>query len=123
MNVEKEIFDPHGVCCRIIWFYVYGFEPFWEFMFHYFVSEAKGGVQRLYIGPSRDVARIEFVCGFRPGRGYACHVQLDSRRRASGHAPVIRRSIWSDLLTFPSRAAGHMYIPELLCPYLYDEVV
>ena len=41
VNVEKEIFDPHrGVCCPIIWFYVNGFKPFWEFMFHYFVSEA-----------------------------------------------------------------------------------
>ena len=80
-------------------------------------------MQRLYIGPSRDVARMESVCGFWPRRGYACHVRLDSRRRALGHAPAIRRSIWSDLLYFLGPAVGHMYIPELLCLYLYNEVV
>ena len=53
-------------------------------------------MRRLYIGPSRDVAQMESVCGFRPGRDYACHVRLSSRRRASGHAPVIRRSILTD---------------------------
>ena len=58
---------------------------------------------------------MESVCSCRPGRGYACHVRLDSRRRAPGHAPEIRRSIWSDLLYFPGPAAGHMYILELLC--------
>ncbi len=43
MNVEKEIFDPYcGVCCAIVLFDVYGFEPFWEFMIHHFVSEAEG---------------------------------------------------------------------------------
>ena len=66
---------------------------------------------------------MESVCIFRPGRGYTCHIRLDSRRRALGHAPVIRRSIWSDLLYFPGPTAGHMYIPELLCLYLYGEVV
>ena len=41
VNVEKEIFNPYrGVCCPIIWFDAYGFKPFWEFMLHYFVSEA-----------------------------------------------------------------------------------
>ena len=80
-------------------------------------------MRRLYIGPGRDVARMESVCGFRLGRGYACHVRLDSRHRASGHAPAIHRSIWSDLLYFPGLAAGHMYFPELLCLYLYGEVV
>ena len=80
-------------------------------------------MRRLYIGPIRGVARMESVCGSRPGRDYACHIRLDSRRRASGHAPAIRRSIWSDLLSFPGLAAGHMYIPELLCLYLYGEVV
>ena len=80
-------------------------------------------MRRLYIGPSRDVAQMESVCGFRPGRGYACHVRLDSRHRAPGHAPAIRRSIWSDLLYYPGPATGHMYIPELLYLYLYDEVV
>ena len=29
----------------------------------------------------------------------------------------------SDLLYFPSHAAGHVYIPELLYLYLYGEVV
>ena len=66
---------------------------------------------------------MESVCGFRPGRDCACHVRLDSRRRASGHAPVTRRSIWSDLLYCPGPTAGHMYIPELLYLYLYGEVV
>ena len=63
---------------------------------------------------------MESVCGFRLGRGY---VRLDIRRRALGHAPVIRRSIWYDLPYFLGLAAGHMYIPELLCLYLDDEVV
>ena len=77
----------------------------------------------LYIGPSRDVARMEFICGFQPERGYVCHVQPDGHRRASGHAPAIDRSIWSDLLCFPGNAVGHMCIPELLCLYFYGELV
>ena len=80
-------------------------------------------MRRLCIGPSRDVAQMEFVCGFRPGRDYACRVRLDSHRRTSGHAPAIRRSIWSDLLYCPGLAADHVYVPELLYPYLYGEVV
>ena len=80
-------------------------------------------MRRLYIGPRRDVARMEFVCGFRLGRGYVSHVRLDCHRRASAHAPAIRRSIWSDLLYCPGPAAGRMYIPEQLCLYLYGEVV
>ena len=41
VNVEKEIFNPYRrVCCPIIWFDIYGFKPFWEFMLHYFASEA-----------------------------------------------------------------------------------
>ena len=80
-------------------------------------------MRRLYIGPSCDVARMESVCGFRRGRDYAYRVRLDSRRHALGRAPVIRRSIWSDLLYCPGLATGHMYIPELLCLYLYGEVV
>ena len=63
------------------------------------------------------------VCGFRLGRYCTCHVRLDSHHRVSRHAPVIRRSIWSNLVYFPGPAAGHMYIPELLCLYLYDEEV
>ena len=43
MDVEKEIFDPYcAVCCAIVRFDVYGFEPFWEFMIHHFISEAEG---------------------------------------------------------------------------------
>ena len=78
---------------------------------------------RLYIGPSRDAVRMESVCGFWPGCGYACRARLDSRPRASGHVPSIRRSIWSDLLYFPSPVIGRTYIPELLCLYFYGEVV
>ena len=65
---------------------------------------------------------MESVCGFCPGRGYACHVRLDRRRRVLGHAPVIRRSIWFDLLYCPGPATGRMYNPELFYPYLYGEV-
>ena len=50
MNVEKEILDPHsGVCCAIVLLDVDGFKPFWEFMFHYFISEA-GGVGASMLG-------------------------------------------------------------------------
>ena len=80
------------------------------------------GVRRHYIGPSRDVARMGFVCGFRPGRDYVCHVQPDNHRRASGDATVIRRLIWSGLLYFLGYAAGHMCIPELLYFCFYSEV-
>ena len=65
---------------------------------------------------------MEFVCGFWPGRGYACRARLDSRRRASGHAPAIRRSIWSVLLYCLGPTAGHIYIPELFYLCLYGEV-
>ena len=77
----------------------------------------------LYIGPSRDVARVEFICGFRLGRGYVCRVRLDGRRRASAHAPAIRRLIWSDLLYFPGLVVSHMCIPELFFLCFYGEVV
>ena len=77
-------------------------------------------MRHLYIGPSCNVARIESLCGFWLGRGY---VRLDIRRRASVLAPAISRSIWSDLPYFPGPDAGHMYTPELLCLYLYGEVV
>ena len=79
-------------------------------------------MRRLYIGPIRDAARMEFVCGFRLGRGYVCHVRLDGRHRASAHAPVIRRSIWSNLLYCPGPTVGHMYVPELFYLCLYGEV-
>ena len=66
---------------------------------------------------------MEFVYGFQPGHGYVCHVQPDGHRRASGHTPAIRRLIWYDLLCFPGHAAGHIYVPELLCLCFYGEVV
>ena len=81
------------------------------------------GVRRLYVWPRRDVARMEFVCGFQLGRDYACRVRLDSRYRVSGHVPVIRRSIWCVLLYCPGAAKGHMYISELFYLCLYGEVV
>ena len=76
---------------------------------------------RLNIGPSRDVARIELVCRFQPGRGYVCHVQPDGHRRASRHAPVIRRLILSNLLSLANRVAGHVYDQEIFYHCLYDE--
>ena len=76
-------------------------------------------MRHLYIGPSQ----MEFICGFRPGCYYVCHVQPDGHRCASGHAPVIHRLILSDLLCFPGCAAGHVYIPELLYFCLFSEVV
>ena len=66
---------------------------------------------------------MEFVCGARPGRGCVCHVRLYGRRCASGHVPVICRSIWSDLLCCLGPTARHMYDPELLCLCPYHEVV
>jgi len=43
MYMEKEVLGPYrGVCCSIIRFDVYGFEPFWEFMIHHFIGEAEG---------------------------------------------------------------------------------
>ena len=80
-------------------------------------------MRRLYIDPSRDVARMESVCGFRPGHDYACHVRLDSRRRASGHAPAIHRLIWSNLLYFLGHVVGHMCMSELLFLRFYGEVM
>ena len=80
-------------------------------------------MQRLYIGPSRDVVRMELICGFQPRRGYVPHVQPDGRHHASRHAPVIHRLILSDLLSFPNRVAGHVYIPELLYFCLFGEAV
>ena len=41
MNVDNEVFDPHrGVRGSIVWFYIHGLEPFWEFMIHDLISEA-----------------------------------------------------------------------------------
>ena len=65
---------------------------------------------------------MESVCGFRPGRGYGCRARLDSRPSASEHAHTIHRSVWSAPLCFPSPAAGHKYISELLCLYFFGEV-
>ena len=80
-------------------------------------------MRRLYIGPGHDVVRMESVCDVRPRRDCACHVWLDSRHRASGHAPVIRISTWPDLLYSLGPVAGHLCIHEPLCLYLYDEIV
>ena len=66
---------------------------------------------------------MELVYGFWPGHGYASHVPLDGRRRTSRRAPVIHRLILFDLLFFPNRVTGHVYIPELLYFYLFGEVV
>ena len=42
MDVEDKILDPYrGIGCSIVSFDIYGFKPFWEFMIHYFVGEAK----------------------------------------------------------------------------------
>ena len=65
---------------------------------------------------------MKSVCGFWPGRGYACRARLDSHLLAPGDAPVIHRLIWSDLLYFPGPVVGHMCIPELLFLCFYDEV-
>ena len=102
-------------------FDIHGFEPFWEFIFHYFISEAEG-LQRLYIGPDRDVVRMESVCSFRPGRENDYCVRLDSRYRLSGHVTVIHRSIYSDLLYYPSPVIGHVCVTELFYLCLYGEV-
>ena len=85
-------------------------------------SVKQRGVRRLY-GTSRDVARMELVCGSRPGHGYVCHVQPDGHHRALRPAPVIHRLILSDLLSFPNHVAGHVCIPELLYFCLFGEVV
>ena len=62
------------------------------------------------------------VFGFQPECGYAYRARLDGRHLALEHAPLIHRSIYSDLLYCPSPAAGHMYVPELFYLCLYDEV-
>ena len=79
-------------------------------------------MRRLYIGPGHDVVRMESVYGFRPGRDCLCHVRLDSRSRASGHALAICRSIWLDLLYSLGPVVGHTCIPELFYLCLYGEV-
>ena len=43
MNMEKKVLNPYcGICCSIISFDIYGFKPFYEFVLHYFISEAEG---------------------------------------------------------------------------------
>ena len=66
---------------------------------------------------------MEPVCGIRPGQVCICYIRLGGRRCVVGCTPVIHRSIWFVLLYFPSRTAGHVCIPELLCFYLFSEVV
>ena len=79
-------------------------------------------MRHLYIGPDRVVVQMESVYDFQPGRDCACHAWLDSHRRASGHAPAIRRSIWPDLLYSLGPATGHTCIPKQFCLCLYGEV-
>ena len=43
VDMEKKVLNPYrGICCSIIWFNIHGFKPFWAFVLHYLVSEAKG---------------------------------------------------------------------------------
>ena len=77
---------------------------------------------RLYIGPIHDVVRMVSVCGFRLGRYCTCHVRLDSHHRVSRHAPVIRRSIWSDLFYSSGSVRDHTCTPQQFCLCLYGEV-
>ena len=66
---------------------------------------------------------MEPVCGIRLGQVGICYIRLSGRRCALGRTPVIHRSICSDPLYCPSRTAGHVCIPELLCFYLFGEAV
>ena len=81
------------------------------------------GVRCLYVRPHHDTTQMELVCGIRPGQVCICHIRQDGRRCALGRTPAIRRSIWSGLLCFPSRTAGHVCISELLYLYLFGEAV
>ena len=41
VNVEKEVSDPYGwVCCPVVLFDIYGFEPFGELMLHHLIYVA-----------------------------------------------------------------------------------
>ena len=80
-------------------------------------------MQHLYVGPRRDAARMELVCGIRPGQVYACYIRHGGCRCTLGRTPAIRRSIWFVLLCFPNRTAGHVCIPKLLCLYLFNEAM
>ena len=80
-------------------------------------------MQNLCVGLCQEVARIELVCGIRPGQFCACYMRLGGRRCTLGRAPVICRSIWFDLLYFPNHTVGHVCITELLCLYLFGEAV
>ena len=72
---------------------------------------------------NRVIPRMGLVCGFWNGHGYICHIRRGGRRRTSGLAPAIHKSIWSGMLCFPSHVAGHVCIVKLLCFYFYGEVV
>ena len=66
---------------------------------------------------------MELVCGIQPGQfGFYCNWCGD-RRCTLGRAPAIRRSIWADPLSFPSRNAGHLYVLEFLCLFLFGDMV
>ena len=42
VDVEDKVLDPcSGISCPVVSFNIYRFEPFREFMIHYFISEAK----------------------------------------------------------------------------------
>ena len=124
VDMEEEVLDPYrGIRCSIIRFDIHGFEPVWEFMLHYFVCEAKRACGAYISGRVAAHLRWSPSAVFGLDVVMLCRAWLDSRPRASGHAPAIHRSIWSDLLYFPGPAASHTYIPELLCLCLYGEVV
>ena len=65
---------------------------------------------------------MEPVYGFRPRQVCIYYDRCGGRRCTLGSTPAIRRSIWSGLLSSPSRTAGHVCIPELLCFYLFGGV-
>ena len=69
------------------------------------------GVQRLYTGLYRDVARMSFVCCVRPGRIY--HIRRDGYRHVTWGAHAIRRSILFALPYPPICLAGLLRLPAL----------
>ena len=43
VNMEDKVFNPYRrICGSITYFDIHGFQPFWEFRFQYFISEAEG---------------------------------------------------------------------------------
>ena len=66
---------------------------------------------------------MKSVCGFWPGHGCACRAKTDGHLLALGHAPLIHRLIWSDLLYYPGPVVGRKCIQQLLSLFLYGGVV